>query len=182
MTRIRNRICKGCGVSVPKKNTVSGRYCSFDCELKYPKKKNRCSPECSKQTLYLRDVTFQNGTTHRQQCCRLCTRSKYIPKAANQIHYKPDAFKKQSRIRENLYGDGFYSNEKWLRLRYQALIKYGKRCMVCGDMESQIHVDHIKPRSKYPELELEISNLQILCKACNLGKSNQDETDFRVNI
>ena len=51
--------------------------------------------------------------------------------------------------------------------------------MVCGSTE-RIHVDHIKPRSKYPELELDINNLQVLCEDCNIGKSNIDETDWRT--
>lgn len=42
-----------------------------------------------------------------------------------------------------------------------------------------MHVDHIKPRSKYPELELEFTNLQILCADCNLGKRNHDSIDWR---
>ncbi len=42
-----------------------------------------------------------------------------------------------------------------------------------------LHVDHIKPRSKYPDLALDINNLQILCESCNLGKGAWDETDFR---
>ncbi|RYZ77711.1 MAG: hypothetical protein EOP05_00795 [Proteobacteria bacterium] len=42
-----------------------------------------------------------------------------------------------------------------------------------------MHVDHIKPRSKYPHLELEFSNLQVLCRQCNFGKSNKYEDDFR---
>ena len=40
-------------------------------------------------------------------------------------------------------------------------------------------VDHIKPRSRYPALELTLTNLQVLCNDCNMGKSNDDETDFR---
>lgn len=42
-----------------------------------------------------------------------------------------------------------------------------------------MHVDHIKPRSKYPALELVLSNLQVLCEDCNLGKLAHDETDWR---
>ncbi|MFC6439812.1 HNH endonuclease [Bowmanella sp. JS7-9] len=33
-----------------------------------------------------------------------------------------------------------------------------------------LHVDHVKPRAKFPELALDINNLQILCETCNLGK------------
>ena len=53
--------------------------------------------------------------------------------------------------------------------------------MVCGASGKQtvLHVDHIKPRSKYPELALDPNNLQVLCKDCNLGKSNLYNTDWR---
>ena len=41
------------------------------------------------------------------------------------------------------------------------------------------NVDHIKPRSKYPELSLVFDNLQVLCGACNKGKGNKYQTDYR---
>jgi 5-methylcytosine-specific restriction endonuclease McrA len=50
--------------------------------------------------------------------------------------------------------------------------------MLCGATE-RIVVDHIKPRRKFPELELDLDNLQVLCNDCNMGKSNDDYTDFR---
>jgi len=77
--------------------------------------------------------------------------------------------------------DDFYSSRAWREVRYEALKQYGRQCLLCGRKPPSIvlHVDHIKPRSKYPELELEITNLQVLCEECNLGKSNKDETDWR---
>ena len=39
-----------------------------------------------------------------------------------------------------------------------------------------MHVDHVKPRSKFPELALDLSNLQVLCNLCNVAKSNVDMT------
>jgi len=70
----------------------------------------------------------------------------------------------------------------WRTLRYEALKKYGRKCACCGSMPPDVvlHVDHIKPKSKYPELEFDIENLQILCEACNLGKGNRDCNDYRV--
>ena len=41
-----------------------------------------------------------------------------------------------------------------------------------------VHVDHIKPRSKYPKLALVKSNLQVMCEDCNLGKVNTDTIDW----
>jgi hypothetical protein len=77
----------------------------------------------------------------------------------------------------------FYKTELWRSLRYQALAKHGNKCQCCGAGPGQgavLHVDHIKPRSKFPELALSLENLQILCADCNLGKSNKDDTDWRA--
>ena len=76
----------------------------------------------------------------------------------------------------------FYESREWRELRYKALVKYGPVCQCCGASRATgavIHVDHIKPRSKFPERMLSLDNLQILCADCNLGKSNKDDTDWR---
>lgn len=76
----------------------------------------------------------------------------------------------------------FLQSREWLSLRYKALVKYGKICACCGEKgrpANPLQVDHIKPRWKYPELALDIRNLQILCMACNQGKAGWDETDHR---
>lgn len=76
----------------------------------------------------------------------------------------------------------FYESEAWRRLRYQVLLKNNGHCECCGASSAsgaQLHVDHVKPRSKFPELELDITNLQVLCRDCNLGKGAWDETDWR---
>lgn len=77
---------------------------------------------------------------------------------------------------------GFYDSGEWRAIRYKALKAYGRECSCCGAHPGGgvvLHVDHIKPRSKHPELELDINNLQILCADCNLGKSNYDEIKWR---
>jgi len=72
----------------------------------------------------------------------------------------------------------FYQSWEWKKLRYEAIKRYGPICMCCGS-DYRIVVDHIKPRRLYPELELDPDNVQILCNDCNMGKSYDDETDFR---
>lgn len=77
---------------------------------------------------------------------------------------------------------GFYWSREWRDLRYRRIKASGGKCQACGRGKkdgSIIHIDHIKPRSKYPELELDFDNTQVLCDDCNLGKSNTDETDWR---
>lgn len=76
----------------------------------------------------------------------------------------------------------FYSTREWRQVRYQALKQNNGRCELCGASKhdgARLHVDHIIPRSKRPELELTLSNLQVLCEECNIGKSNLDATDWR---
>lgn len=83
--------------------------------------------------------------------------------------------------------DNFNSDswkKEWRKLRYQAFKKYGNSCCCCGRSPSNdhtvvLHVDHIKPKSMYPNLSLDIQNLQILCADCNFAKSNTDDTDWR---
>ena len=67
----------------------------------------------------------------------------------------------------------FYSSSEWLSLRDQAIREYGRTCAMCGRAlrrDSELTVDHIKPRSRFPELSLERSNLQVLCRSCNSSK------------
>lgn len=72
-------------------------------------------------------------------------------------------------------GNEFYSTFAWRQLRWDVLRHSNGRCAMCNASKESgvvIHVDHIKPRSKYPGLELVKENLQILCEDCNIGKSN----------
>lgn len=95
--------------------------------------------------------------------------------------------KKKREVKNNLYRNAlprdFYSSKEWRKIRYKVLRKYSGECMCCGRSKKLhgivIHVDHVKPRSKYPHLALDFKNLQLLCEDCNLGKSNIDETDWR---
>lgn len=75
----------------------------------------------------------------------------------------------------------FYSTWAWRKLRYKVIKHYGKTCMACNasGKDVQIQVDHIKPRSLFPELALDFENMQTLCADCNMGKSNIDFTDWR---
>ena len=76
----------------------------------------------------------------------------------------------------------FLLTYEWRRLRMEVLKKYGAKCQCCGatpETGAIIHVDHIKPRLLFPQLALDINNLQVLCHECNHGKGNWDMTDWR---
>jgi diadenosine tetraphosphate (Ap4A) HIT family hydrolase len=67
-------------------------------------------------------------------------------------------------------------------LRYQVLAAGKGRCELCGATKDDrpLHVDHIIPRSRGGENEME--NLQVLCSKCNTTKGNKDDRDFRRNL
>lgn len=76
----------------------------------------------------------------------------------------------------------FRNSKAWRELRYKILKKYDGKCNACGQSEKDgviLHVDHIKPVSKFWELRFDENNLQILCEDCNLGKGAWDESDWR---
>ncbi|MDP3462166.1 MAG: HNH endonuclease signature motif containing protein [Bacteroidales bacterium] len=71
-----------------------------------------------------------------------------------------------------ILSDQFYNSTDWKKIREQALSLHENVCVFCGNTET-ITVDHISPRSKYPELALDINNTQILCINCNRSKGNR---------
>jgi 5-methylcytosine-specific restriction endonuclease McrA len=78
--------------------------------------------------------------------------------------------------------DGFYESREWRQVRYAALKACGAKCLCCGASAAdgaRLHVDHIKPRYTHTHLSLELSNLQVLCEDCNVGKGAWDDTDWR---
>jgi len=91
-------------------------------------------------------------------------------------------FKKRDNVKSLLEGAPFYISKEWYAVRYEALKRGNKTCVLCGRTGRgvQLHVDHIVPRSIKPELQLSLDNLQVMCDACNLGKSNKDSTDWRT--
>lgn len=75
--------------------------------------------------------------------------------------------------------DPFYKSKHWRNARRMALERDLYICTECmeayrrGEMQrprKAVMVHHIKPREQYPELELELSNLQSLCDPCHNKK------------
>lgn len=79
--------------------------------------------------------------------------------------------------------DGFYKTRQWRELRLLALDTC-RCCQACGARppDVQLHVDHVIPRYKAPHLSLELSNLQVLCEDCNIGKGAWSQADFRQHF
>lgn len=97
------------------------------------------------------------------------------------VRKKPKKFKPK---------DQFYRSKEWKELRLEILQESDGTCAICGKkkgnkLESgeRIHltVDHILPKSEFPELKLYKNNLQVLCQECNKGKdSSYKEEDLKI--
>ncbi len=69
--------------------------------------------------------------------------------------------------------DAFFKSDSWLHIRAVVLRLGRYQCKHCGaGSKSKLHVDHIIPITVDWSKRLDLTNLQILCEACNMGKSN----------
>jgi hypothetical protein len=131
----------------------------------------------TKQIIRLKARQLIEPSKDRQMVIhRLEARNGAVPLLKKELAAKTEQIRALKQGREP---NGFYESRQWQELRYRALRHHGRKCMLCFATDCELHVDHIKPRSKYPELALQFENLQVLCRACNMGKSNKDETDWR---
>jgi HNH endonuclease len=104
------------------------------------------------------------------------------PKAVVRQRQSTVVQKRKNIEAEYLASKEFLQSFEWRKLRMEALKKYGGTCQCCGASPATgavLNVDHIKPRKTYPELALDLCNLQVLCHECNHGKGNWDHTDWR---
>lgn len=72
-----------------------------------------------------------------------------------------------------------YSSDAWKELRYKTLRRFGFKCLACNATDTELHVDHIVPVSVDRSRALDEDNLQVLCRDCNLSKSNKFQDDLR---
>lgn len=73
----------------------------------------------------------------------------------------------------------FYNSDEWKLLKKWVYGTYERECFRCRAMDTELHVDHIVPISVNPEKSTNFANLQILCKECNLLKSNRTLEKYR---
>jgi 5-methylcytosine-specific restriction protein A len=81
--------------------------------------------------------------------------------------------KHKGRKSKNRSGDPFYSSRPWRSLRRERLRiePLCRQCKADGRVRAAEVVDHIEPRSRRPDLELEMDNTQSLCPSCHNRKT-----------
>lgn len=87
----------------------------------------------------------------------------------------------QPKKRKQSPSKAFVASDAWKEVRAKAIALYGAVCMKCGSQD-KIQVDHVKPKSRFPDLSLDISNLQILCWGCNKDKGFYKYDDYRPQV
>lgn len=166
------RYLRGQGIPVAEKG--QGFYDLLDildCELKFGRGVSKADT--------------QRRAYHALKAEGFCSGLAEVTPLIGKARKNPGSIQKQKKKNPSTYQintSGFYSTEDWRIVRYKALKLSNGLCQCCGagPMPGKpLHVDHIKPRSKFPQLELVLSNLQVLCEDCNLGKLAWDDTDWR---
>lgn len=74
---------------------------------------------------------------------------------------------------------GWYGKGSWKRARMQALNRDHWLCQEClrqGRVRTAKEVHHLKPLELYPELGLELDNLESLCRECH--EATKDKSGF----
>lgn len=65
-------------------------------------------------------------------------------------------------------------------LRDQAILRDDYTCQVCQLRDPEImHADHIQPKSQFPELANELSNLRTICPNCHERKSRKEHKKWK---
>lgn len=67
----------------------------------------------------------------------------------------------------------FYNSAAWKQLRQQVFIRDNYTCRDCNKRGGKLEANHIKARSRYPDLKLVASNIETLCKPCHDKKKWQ---------
>ena len=130
----------------------------------------------------IRDNIQRSKKEHLEKC-----QNRQLAKKERKEKRSQDRSKKWTK-RTDIGYDGdvnsleFLSSYEWRTVRMIALKREGAICACCGASPKTgavMNVDHIKPRRTHPHLALDPENLQVLCDACNHGKGNWDDTDWR---
>ncbi len=90
-------------------------------------------------------------------------------------------------IRPNCPNASALSNENYKHTDNKKALKDAShdKCMYCESKISHVYygdIEHIKPKSKYPSLEYEWSNLGFVCSKCNgIKKNKYNESTSYIN-
>lgn len=119
---------------------------------------------------------------------KMCSCGKVIPER-ERCTCKKEADRARNRRKDerNPEEKKFFNSAKWKNLRKTIISRDVGICQRCFYKFNRIEglnleIHHIKPRSKFPELRFEESNLITLCKSCNTQLGTKGELDFKWEV
>lgn len=137
------------------------------CYAAYNKVKVEVTCESCKNIYFMGAKTFRGSASKKhRRLCLSCTRQDISARSSKQIGPTNPNWKNGATSE----ADKFYSSKKWKEIRTQAFIRDKYTCVDCGQVGRKLEANHIQPRSRFPELKLELNNLETLCKKCHDGK------------
>lgn len=72
---------------------------------------------------------------------------------------------------------------RWQKKRLLVLARDGWRCVSCGDSKTELHVDHIKYRTRRIKAwEYRMDELQTLCRPCHEEKHTPKERPSAIEL
>lgn len=96
-------------------------------------------------------------------------------------HHTEESKKKMRVNRPQLKGENHFN---WKGGHEETIKKYAlerdnKTCGICGLKDDEIMVvDHIKPKSIYPELRNKLENMMTLCPNCHARKTIREQKEI----
>jgi hypothetical protein len=137
----------------------SPRFCSQKCMQAWrhvPKVEIACKVCGTKKFINNSDLKYNRG----QFCSKKCLG---IYRSGERNHNWNNG--------STIKNDKLRKSPEYIAWRTTVFIRDGKKCVKC-DSKKDIEADHIKPRTFYPELTLDINNGRTLCHECHAKTPN----------
>jgi len=123
---------------------------------KYCKKCNSSKNKIIDKCIACGETTISDRSRLRKFCSKKCKLS--FHKGKTNPNYIDGRTPENKRIR---------SSPEYKAWRISVFNRDGFTCLHCGKIGGELHADHIKPFSQYPELRLDLSNGRTLCRPCH---------------
>lgn len=176
--RPRNRQSKKCirceklfGLDKPWANVKDRKWCSRKC-YKADLGKNRITTKkylskcvgCGKDKLVDYKTYWSNKKNKRIKCFEC---SRFYKGQTNSGGFKKGVVPWNKGKGNATFWARIKCSKEWKAMRKMVFERDNYTCQECGVRGKELHPDHIKPKSQFPELVFEISNVRTLCKPCH---------------